>query len=407
MSCRTRVPSLICALALFGVQVASGQVVGDRVLLTSRNLAGVPVHPAAGDATYVRWASGTAGSVRAVDAGTGWLKVEAAGRSGWLTRTYLTVIAPEPQEADSLELPSQVVGTWNLEWLRDGAERGFPEYNQGGPRYGPRTDGDYQAIADVLRRRLGASIMVLTEVGGDAGGHSVELDRLKGFLGGGWGYVLGHTGGQQHVALVYDSAVARPGACREIAVPLEKVDDADVFARDPLVCRFTLLDRHGSPQNDLLVVGLHLASGQEKVRNHNRALAILRDSLHALVGPGGLAPGERDILIGGDLNSSRYDAAVEDYWTQYDSGPGGLKLVTLSPVEGDDYTATRLAGVPLFPRSKIDYLIASGGLAEEMVQLVAQVHDELLATDFDQFRAHYSDHLPVTVRVRVVPDADP
>ena len=50
---------------------------------------------------------------------------------------------------------------------------------------------------------------------------------------------------------------------------------------------------------------------------------------------------------------------------------------------------------------------AAGGLFEELVQLVGHVRTDLLPGNFNEFREHLSDHLPVTVRIRVVADADP
>ena len=127
----------------------------------------MPVHPAAGDVSYVRWANGTVGTVTAVDPGTGWLRVESSGKTGWVTARYLTVLAVDPEdEPPSAEIPSYVVGTWNLEWFKDGAVRGFPEYNNGGPKYGSRTESDYQRIAQVIRDQLLANILILNEISG-------------------------------------------------------------------------------------------------------------------------------------------------------------------------------------------------------------------------------------------------
>jgi hypothetical protein len=87
-----------------------------------------------------------------------------------------------------------------------------------------------------------------------------------------------------------------------------------------------------------------------------------------------------------------------------------FQFQTLSPDDDEDYAPTRMAGVPLFPRSKIDYLMGStrpGGINDELVQLTAEVHTHLLGEgEFDDYREHVSDHLPVTVRVRVVTDDD-
>jgi hypothetical protein len=78
---------------------------------------------------------------------------------------------------------------------------------------------------------------------------------------------------------------------------------------------------------------------------------------------------------------------------------------------------SRLSGVPLgFRNSRIDYVIASrraglwtGLLGEEVTANVATVHAELVGTskqDRDAFRRDFSDQLPVTIDVKVVPDND-
>ena len=67
-----------------------------------------------------------------------------------------------------------------------------------------------------------------------------------------------------------------------------------------------------------------------------------------------------------------------------------------------------------FRNSRIDYVIASrragpwtGLLGEEITANVATVHAELVGTtqeSRDAFRRAFSDHLPVTIDVKVVQD---
>lgn len=387
------------------------QNVGDTVRLESTNSAGVPVHPAAGDQSYFRWPNGTVAVVRAIDPVTRWFRVESSGGVGWVTKSYLTVIPTEPDseiEAPGNEIQTYVVGTWNLEHLRDGASRGFPENTYGGPSYGPRTNADYQRIALTITSQLFAKILILNEINGRSGStRSDEVDRLLGFLGNNWAYELTTSGRSQRIAILYDTSAVRRDNCTEFTVAEQRIQGKDVFERDPLACMFTFLDDNAQPKNDLMVVALHLASGQALNQNHNAAMTILRDRLHQAFTDGSFPAGERDILIGGDLNASRYDNAQEDFWEGYDNHR--FNFVTLAPRDGTEYPATRLAGVPLYPRSQIDYLIASGttsGLTEELVQSVAHVHLELITAGFDEFREHVSDHIPVTVRIRVVPDDD-
>lgn len=387
----------------------AAQAVGDRVVLHSSNNAGVPVHPAAGDPTYVRWANGTQGRVTAIDAPTGWRKVEAHGVTGWVTQRYLTLVVEDAEdpEAPADEVLTYVVGTWNLEHFHDGASRGFPEntYANPGPTYPSRTPAEFQATAQLIRDQLKAAILVLNEIFGAGPGRSVELDRLVAALGGDWAYEIAKSGGSQRVAILFDSSAARRASCLELVVSPKTVQGKDIFERDPLVCRFVLRDRTGAPMNDLLVVGVHLASGQQLNTNHNEAMTALRNRLRQAVQAGSFPAGERDVLIAGDFNASRYDAKLENFWGNYD--PTGYRFATLSPEDGTEYPGTRLAGVPLYPKSQIDYLLGSEDLKAELVLPMAAVHVELLPVSFQDFRAAYSDHIPVTVSVRVVPDNDP
>jgi endonuclease/exonuclease/phosphatase family metal-dependent hydrolase len=252
---------------------------------------------------------------------------------------------------------------------------------------------------------LFASILILNEINGTADRRSLELDRLTRHLGGDWAYVITTSGGSQRIAILYDSAAARRASCVELEVPPRTVQGKDILARDPLACRFVLRARDGSARNDLVIVGVHLAAGQHLVTNHNDAMAALRDRLRQAVQAGTFAAGERDVLIGGDFNASRYDNHVENFWENFDGSD--YRLRALAPSNDAEYPGTRLAGHPLFPRSRIDYLLASEGLLDDLVLPLATVHVDLLPADFSEFRARFSDHLPVTVRVRVVVDDDP
>jgi endonuclease/exonuclease/phosphatase family metal-dependent hydrolase len=396
-------------LALLPAAGASAQVVGDSVRLESDNPAGVPARSAPGERSFVRWPNGTGARVLAIDPATRWLQVRTGTTTAWVVPRYATVVSLTAEEdpEGGTEALAYVVGTWNLEHFREGASRGFPENLYGGPGYGPRTDEQYRLLAGAIRDQLLARLLVLNEVAGEGPGRSAVLDRLLEHLRGHWTYDIGTTGGSQRVAVLFDSSAVRRNDCREIDVPRREVQGADIFARDPFVCHFTLRDRSGAAMNDLLVVGLHLASGQTKNQNHDEAMRVLRERLHELRQSGAVPAGERDVLVMGDLNASRYDAAAEGFWTGYDAGH--FRFATLSPEDGTEYPGTRLAGVPLYPRSQIDYILASGmpgGIMDELVIATATVHLELVRDGFDAFRRDYSDHLPVTVRVRVVRDDD-
>jgi endonuclease/exonuclease/phosphatase family metal-dependent hydrolase len=387
------------------------QEVGDRVLLVERAI-GVPGHPAPGNpGVSHRLPGGTTVTVRARDPSTGWYQIEDdVGNTAWITRTYIERVVTGGAAPSDL---CYTVGTWNLEHFHDGKNRGFPETLWGGPSYPARTANDLTALAAVIRDSLDAKILILNEVmgeerevEGELHHRSEEMDDLLAQLGPSFQYVITQSGRAQRVVLLYDTRYVRLNAAAEIEIPRIVVQGSDIFYRDPLIGHFTFL-YDGEPKNDLLVVGLHLISDQEKTRNHDAAMARLLRELDMARADGTVLPtAEFDILLGGDLNASRYDNDIEQFFTDLDTG--NWKVLA-----GDIYPATRLSGVPLEPRSQIDYLIVtrntpeqSGLLGEEISTSEASVHQELAQGDWQTFRRVFSDHFPVTTCVRVTEDND-
>ena len=304
------------------------------------------------------------------------------------------------------------VATWNLEYYSFTAKRGFPESTRGGPTYEARKDPHRDAIAAAIRDTIGAKIVVLNEVDGRKGpGGRYALKDLVQRLGSLWRSRIGLTGGRgsnQSIALLWDSRYAALNDYTEIEIKAERVDGKDIFDKDPLVGNFTLL-RDGESMNDLLIVGLHLASGQRNTRNHDAAMGRLRKELQKLRGDHRVLPrSEADILLAGDLNANAFDDHAEQFFVEFNRGNWRVLA------EAGNYPATRLAGVPLQHGSPIDYVLATaktdayGGLVgEEVTETVARVWTDLIENDdFGKFREVYSDHLPVSVCVRVMKDTD-
>ena len=116
---------------------------------------------------------------------------------------------------------------------------------------------------------------------------------------------------------------------------------------------------------------------------------------------------ERDVVVAGDFNANRYDSRQENFWNNF--AGTAFDIDVLAPVDATDYSPTRLARVPLRPNSVIDYIMGSqlsGGVGDDLVLSTAHVHDELLSSPFENFRRIASDHIPVTIRVRLSEDDD-
>ena len=226
-------------VVMIAVAPLGAQQEGDRVQLASSNTAGVPVHPAASNNSYVRWANGTLGIVTDFDVVSGWFEIEADdGSMGWVTNRYITVLVSTDADFDDTADPdgtpilTRIIGAWNLEHFAFGRSRGFPENTRGGPTYSSRTDAEIQEIASAIRDDLGAAIMVLSEVNGDGQHDSPEMDRLVSDLGGSWNYFIGTTGGNQRVAVLWDENQVVRNTCDEFTFADHDVQNKDIFDRD-------------------------------------------------------------------------------------------------------------------------------------------------------------------------------
>ncbi len=392
--------------------------VGDRVVLVTRDN-DIPAHPESGDRSIpFRFESGLVVSVRAISA-IGWFLVEDEnGREGWIVKSYIErfLDAATPEEEGVF-----VVGTWNIEHFGSGG-RGFPEYlpSTGGPKYDYHTDDDIDLIARRIRDGLNVKILVLNEINDDErvyveGDAPISpINNLVEKLGSGYEYIITESGGTQHIAILYDTDDVLLNAYMEVEVSYQEIKQRDsqakgddIFARDPLIAHFTLL-RDGVEMNDLLVVGLHLASGQDNQKNHDAAMALLMEIINDARAEGTVLPqDEYDIFVAGDLNLDIYKAPHEEFVGIWEAS--GYDMLA-----EPGYPYTRLKGNPLQPGSRLDYIIVScyndehsGLQGQEVNTSMASVRSDIVDNaDYGNFRLHYSDHFPVTIPIRVMDDLD-
>jgi endonuclease/exonuclease/phosphatase family metal-dependent hydrolase len=415
------VVSLVIVTAI-GESILHAQTiqVGNEVVFVNRLQSdgsdrGIPLHPAAGDNSISdRLASGSTAIVLQLGPAnlSNWLEVRSGTVSGWVITRHIAEVhsAPTPQT------PRYVIGCWNLEHFHEGATRGFPENS---PTLPSRTPTQIGEIAQTIRNDLNAKLLVLNEINGfdgtDADGDPIavsnEMNSMTNQLASGWNYVLARSGDSQRIAILYDSTAVRINDVVEFTVGPRRVQDKDIFDRDPLAAHVTFL-QNGQPRNDLIVVGVHLASGQDKNRNHDAAMQLLLTLLETSRQAGELGgASETDIVIMGDYNANAFLPPAEQFFIDMDDSTGRWDVLA-----DNNYPATRLSGNPLQQRnSQIDYIIASRFIAghsglsgDEITATTATVHAELIAAQggANNFRRDLSDHLPVTVTVRVANDTD-
>lgn len=410
---------LLVLLALAWNGSLAAQSVGDCVRMKSVSAKGVPVHSRAENSftgNYLPDAS--IAKVLEVDTTGRWFRLEGVQSiTGWVVEKYIGGVVPcvaGGTPAVGAATSIYRIATWNLEHFHEGADRGFPEY-VGANALPSRTNAEYQYIAGIIKT-LELKIVILQEINGeertDADGESIErsdeLDLLLGALGSGYAYEIASSGDAQRIALLWDTrAVFLNWSC-EATFPNAKVNGKGIFDRQPLLGYFTFFSE-GQEMNDLVVVGVHLASGQHLTTNHDRAMSSIQDWITASRSSGSCIPAnEVDVLIAGDFNANRFDTKLEVFWDDMESGPYDVLADS-----GSGYAATRLSGQPPEQRtSVIDYIIVSDGpgglMGNEVSSQRGVIHNELItaAGDGMAFRRKASDHLPVTVDIQVTADLD-
>lgn len=422
---------LLTLIPLLGTN-ALAQDIGDCLSLKpKRPDLGIPIHEQAGVNSWngQRFAVDAVVRVNEVHA-SGWLRVSDGETTGWISDRYVDSVVEcaahlGGHSGSGAVLPWQSdgvcrVATWNLEWFKDGKQRGFPELI-GSDAIPPRTMDDFAFIADaIISLRL--DLVMLQEIHGDdlevdgeALTESPEMERLVHLLdersdGNFWQYEIGTSGRDQRLAFLWDTRTVGMRWWCEADLPSERVNGKQLFDRQPIVGMFSCFE-DGVEMNDFAVVNLHLASGQRNAKNHDMAMQRVLGWIDTEQALDSCVPsGELDIVIGGDLNMSRFDRFEEDIWDSLESGDWDVLA------DDETYPGTRLRGDPLGSEvSIIDYLIISqgpGALAGEEVQMtMAHVHQELLmfpgvGDSALRLRQLSSDHLPVTVDIAISADTD-
>ena len=297
------------------------------------------------------------------------------------------------------------LGGWNIEKLSTRAKRGFPEL-KGNNQLDSRTDEDLEEIANYIKDDLQVDGLMVTEIDADDVDNStelrplsVQLTKVVENLGPKWQYFLGRTGNELRIGFVFNTDRIKIKKMVNLDAPGFKVEDEDVYDRDPFIVWISLLE-DGEEKNDLFLVGLHLKSQQKFVHNHMAAVAkLLGDMRSAAVRQdlGLPAPSqEDDMIVVGDCNDAAHQRAGFKFMFDYFEGAG---LPHLGP-DDETYPDTRVNG------SQIDHVFVTKKLLSNGVdESKFKVH---LVPDGERaaYRKTFSDHFPVTVDVTAHDDDD-
>lgn len=295
------------------------------------------------------------------------------------------------------------IGVWNIEKLSATASRGFPETSG----LGPRTETQLDEIASYILNELKVDALMVSEIEADSPAstesvpQSKQLNHIATQLGSNWKYFLGRTGGKLRLGFLFNTERVRLKKLVNLHASEFDVTGRDVFDRDPFIAWIEFVDDAGVTKNDVMLIGIHLKSIQDRFRNNRMAAVakIVGDITDKEIRNHFSLPSkneEKETIILGDCNDSSFSSTGFRYMFDYLEGTGFKHVKPDSGV----YPDTRING------SKIDHVFGTSKLlSDSLVTNSFQVHT-VPAAQRDQYRANFSDHFPVTIDLKLIDDAD-
>ena len=189
------------------------------------------------------------------------------------------------------------VGSFNMEWL--GCDK-MRMYRRDGKPTGakPRTDADYEKLADVIKKS-GAEVMGVQEISDEKALKKV-LDHLPGF-----DYILGTTGkrdngASQMVGLIYNSKKVECDKSSVTEIKEAQVPElmGDNHLRAPIAAKFK--SKEGG--FDFTVVSMHLKAGQKSKTRGIREAQV--EKINEWAQKRMTSGEDKDIIFVGDFNDT-------------------------------------------------------------------------------------------------------
>ncbi len=294
------------------------------------------------------------------------------------------------------------ITTWNIEHL--GSEgRGFGG-GFGGGNIPLRSEEQLHDIADFIEDTLRSDIVAVQEVArtGDEDS-SDELDVIVERMGDEWDYVLADIPEDSEMVNGYIWNSDRVNVIKSYTMDMPNIEMAGkaLFDRRPLILYFETLEDGESNRNDMVLVNVHLASGQNNDENHAIAMIAIEHALTRSLRSNEIKESDRVIL--GDFN---------DNPDRRSRNGNPINIPTLYiHMEHKGYTnivdpSLGFTRMDSRKRSLIDHILVNNSADNHVVEMTAERFLPGDDSTFAEWRQTFSDHFPLTFEIEIGPDDD-
>lgn len=294
------------------------------------------------------------------------------------------------------------ITTWNIEHLGSNG-RGFG----GGFGAGSlplRTDAQLRQIADFIENDLQADVLAVQEIavtGPDQ--TSIELDKIIARLGNSWRYILADepTDAEMVNGFIWNNDSVTVLQAFTIDMPNIEMAGKNLFDRMPVVLYFETIETGQTNRNDIVLINVHMASGQTNDENHAIAMISLEHALTGILEDNEVKESDRVIL--GDFNDNPHKLTAA----------GNPKFINTLYQHMERKKYTNLVAATLnFTRmdsnlsSLIDHILVNNSAKNQISSTTAVRFTPGDSSTFADWRQTFSDHFPLSFMLEIEADDD-
>ncbi len=294
------------------------------------------------------------------------------------------------------------ITTWNIEHLgSDG--RGFGGGFGGGniPR---RSEAQLKEIADFIENTLQSDIVAIQEVARTGSDDtSNELDIIVEEMGEEWDYILADVPEDSEMVNGYLWNSDRVNVIKSYTMDMPNIELAGkaLFDRRPLILYFETLEDGETNRNDMVLVNVHLASGQSNDENHAIAMIAIEHALTSSLKRNEIKESDRVILGDFNDNPDRRSSA---------GNPINIPTMYLH-MEHKGYTnivdpSLGFTRMDANKRSLIDHILVNNSADNHVVEMDAERFLPGDDSTFAAWRQTFSDHFPLSFEIKIGTDDD-
>ncbi len=294
------------------------------------------------------------------------------------------------------------ITTWNIEHLGS-TGRGFGG-GFGGGTLPLRTNAQLDEIGEFIRDTLQSDVIAVQEIAKTGPGHtSLELDRITVHMGTNWEYFLADAPATADMVngFIWNTDTVTALGQFTIDMPNIELAGKNLFDRMPVGLYLELNEPGQTDRTDIVLINVHLASGQGNDENHAIAMIAIEHALNRTLRDNQITESDRVIL--GDYNDNPHAL----------TNAGSLvHIQTLYQHMGRKRSVDMVPASMEFTRmndnltSLIDHILANSSARNDILESEAERFTPGAPSTFATWRGTFSDHFPLSFTLESKTDFD-